>query len=75
MFIVVGHSHQLRCLAKLVVRLKARLEIMHQKRDILALATFSTTEAEKNVEHAGHFCNTNSERSSYVRNNSIRMIH
>ena len=43
------------------MRLQTRLEIMHQKRDTLALATFACSEAQSNVQHACHFVNSGTE--------------
>ncbi|KDO27244.1 hypothetical protein SPRG_07493 [Saprolegnia parasitica CBS 223.65] len=62
-----SHEKQLKGLTDLVKCLKARIEIMHARRDVLVMGLNACTEADFNIQQVGLFCQdaTELELSSY----------
>ncbi|CAK4724430.1 hypothetical protein LEN26_007384 [Aphanomyces euteiches] len=53
---LASHNKQLQGLSDLVRSLKARIEIMNQRREVLVTAYNACLEAEFNIQHVGAFC-------------------
>ncbi|OQR83165.1 transmembrane protein [Achlya hypogyna] len=62
-----SHEKQLRGLSDLVKCLKARIEILQERRDVLIMGLHACTEADFNIQQVGLFCQdaTELELSSY----------
>ncbi|ETW07531.1 hypothetical protein, variant 1 [Aphanomyces invadans] len=68
---LASHNKQLEGLASLVRSLKARLEILFQRREVLVTAYYACIEAEFNIQHVGTFCKDAVELEMPPKDNSM----